>query len=109
MGDPKRMKRGYLSFAGSGPNSRNVEFFFAYRDIGLGTSPWEVPFGKLVGQESYESMDYWYTGYGELQPFHGHAPDQRRMYEEGVKYVDAEFPEIDYITACDVLDGQLVA
>lgn len=33
-----------------------------------------------------ENVDSWYSGYGELQAFRGHAPDQGRLYKEGVAY-----------------------
>lgn len=52
--DPKRedlmpFREGYLSFAGSGPNSRTSQLFIAYdRAGGLGNSPWETPFGEVV-------------------------------------------------------------
>merc|ERR1712125_48233 len=43
---PPPFKRGYVSFAGSGPNSRTTELFIAYRDsTHLGNSPWETPIG----------------------------------------------------------------
>eukprot|EP00930_Biecheleria_cincta_P038381 TRINITY_DN26373_c0_g1_i1.p1 TRINITY_DN26373_c0_g1~~TRINITY_DN26373_c0_g1_i1.p1 ORF type:complete len:442 (-),score=59.75 TRINITY_DN26373_c0_g1_i1:178-1503(-) len=103
---PNRMKRGYVSFAGGGKDSRGTEFFFAFRDIPLGDSPWEVPFGTLVGDESFQTMDHWYTGYGDLQPFGGKAPDQTKMYSSGLSYLQRDFPEIDYITACTVADNQ---
>eukprot|EP00931_Biecheleriopsis_adriatica_P023154 TRINITY_DN14691_c0_g1_i3.p1 TRINITY_DN14691_c0_g1~~TRINITY_DN14691_c0_g1_i3.p1 ORF type:complete len:292 (-),score=50.82 TRINITY_DN14691_c0_g1_i3:35-910(-) len=79
---PNRMKRGYLSFAGGGPNSRGTEFFFSFRDINLGTTAWEVPFGTLIGQESFQTMDLWYTGYGDLKVFGGRAPEQSLMYRD---------------------------
>lgn len=101
---PRRMKRGYVSFAGGGKDSRGTEFFFAFRDIPLGDSPWEVPFGTIVGDESFQTLDHWYTGYGDLQPFGGKAPDQGKMYSSGLSYLQKDFPEIDYITACTVSD-----
>jgi cyclophilin family peptidyl-prolyl cis-trans isomerase len=98
------MRRGYLSFAGGGKDSRGTEFFFAYRDVALGKSPWEVPFARLIGKESYEALDHWYTGYGDIPAFGGKAPQQHRMYTEGVQYVKQNFPEMDYITSCHVPD-----
>lgn len=41
------IKKHYISFAGSGPNSRTTQIFIAYNDLPfLGKSPWETPFGK---------------------------------------------------------------
>lgn len=106
LSEPKRMKRGYVSFAGGGENSRGTEFFFAFRDIALGDSPWEVPFGTLVGEESFQTMDHWYTGYGDMQAFGGKAPDQGKMYVSGISYLQKDFPEIDYITDCTISDQE---
>merc|ERR1712107_612370 len=76
----------------------------AFRDIPLGDSPWEVPFGTLVGDESFQTMDHWYTGYGDLQVFGGKAPDQGKMYSSGLSYLQRDFPEMDYITSFTASD-----
>ncbi|KAH8066329.1 protein methyltransferase [Aureococcus anophagefferens] len=98
---PRPMKRGYLAFAGSGPDSRTTEFFFTYRDTGLGRSPWEVPFGKVVGAASYAALDRFYSGYGDMAAFGGHAPESGKIRNRGAAYLDAEFPLLDFITRCD--------
>ena len=56
-----------ISFAGGGANSRGTELFFANADVGLGGAKHETPFGVLVGEESFRTLDAWYKGYGELQ------------------------------------------
>ena len=104
-GTRRPLKRGYLAFAGSGPNSRTTEFFFAFRDLQLGGSPWEVPFGKLVGEASYQAMDRFYSGYGDMKAFGGSAPAQGQIYARGAAYLDAEFPLLDFITECHVVGG----
>ena len=70
-GQKQALKRGYLAFAGSGPDSRTTEFFFAFRDLKLGFQPWEVPFGELVGAASYAALDRFYAGYGDMRAFGG--------------------------------------
>lgn len=100
---PKPMRRGYLSFAGSGPNTRSTEFFFAFRDLQLGRSPWEVPFAQLVGESSYHTLDAFYVGYGDLPVFGGQAPRQGLMYQQGLRYLEPNFPSLDYIDKCDVI------
>ena len=52
-----------LSFAGGGANSRQTEMFIAYRDIALGGAKHEVPFGRLAGAESLQTLDAFYTGW----------------------------------------------
>lgn len=100
---PKPMKRGYLSFAGSGENSRVTEFFFAFTDLQLGASPWEVPFGTLVTQTSFDTLDRFYVGYGDVKRFGGNAPNQGRMYKDGLNYLLPNFPNLDYIEKCEVV------
>ena len=78
-----RFKRGLLSFAGAGANSRATEMFLAFKDIGLGGALHEVPFARVVDDGvGYATMDRWYNGYGELRQFQGHAPEQGGMYRE---------------------------
>ena len=98
----KRFKRGMISFAGGGPNTRNTEMFIALADNGLGGAKHEVPFGILVGQASYNTLDAWYSGYGELSVFGGQAPAQGKMYNRGLEYLESGFPQLDYITSCNV-------
>ncbi|KAJ1455100.1 hypothetical protein M885DRAFT_520663 [Pelagophyceae sp. CCMP2097] len=100
------MKRGYLSFAGGGANNRGTEFFFAFRDLRLGASPWEVPFATLVGAESFAAMDRWYVGYGDIKAYGGTAPAQGRMYSGGLAYLQA-WPDLDYIDHCEVAPARI--
>ena len=60
-GDPEaRFKRGLLSFAGAGANSRATEMFLAFKDIGLGGALHEVPFARVVDDGvGYATMDQW--------------------------------------------------
>ena len=61
----------------------------------IGGSPWEVPFGQLFGEESFDSMSKIYTGYGE-------KPSQGKIMNLGKEYTMAEFPMMDYIEECSV-------
>eukprot|EP00928_Gymnodinium_smaydae_P023068 TRINITY_DN19182_c0_g1_i1.p1 TRINITY_DN19182_c0_g1~~TRINITY_DN19182_c0_g1_i1.p1 ORF type:complete len:477 (+),score=47.38 TRINITY_DN19182_c0_g1_i1:64-1431(+) len=103
--DPHWQKRGFnrgwLSFAGSGSNSRTTQLFVAMGDSGLGEALHEVPLGRVV--QGMESVDRWYPGYGELQVFGGRAPDQGRLEREGLSYTKREYPDLDYITSCRIV------
>jgi len=79
--------------------------FFAYVDVSLGAAKHEVPFGRLVGDVSYATLDAFFTGYGDIAAFGGRAPAQDEMYREGLRYLEPNFPELDYITQCWVDDG----
>ena len=49
-----------------------------------------------------------YSGYGEVEAFGGHAPDQLRLMQEGNAYAK-EFPELSYIKSCSAEDEPLLA
>lgn len=98
----KRFGRGYLAYAGSGPNTRGNQLIVALQDnerLG-GGSPWEVPWGEVVGVESFRTLDDIYTGYGE------DGPSQGRLSKEGSsESIKKDFPLLDYVLDCDVIDS----
>ena len=66
----KRFSKGFMAYAGGGKNSRSNQFIVALADnerLG-GGSPWEVPWGEVVGVESFETLDKIFIGYGENGP-----------------------------------------
>jgi len=94
--DPHRsdvpVREGYLSYAGSGPNSRTTQIFIAYDDLPfLGKSPWETPFGRVV--KGMDVVHRFYTGYGE-------KPSQGSIAARGNEYLQSEFPNLDYMKWC---------
>jgi hypothetical protein len=99
----KRFARGYFAYAGGGKDSRSNQLIVALNDnerLG-GGSPWEVPWGEVVGEESFATLDKIYTGYGEK------GPSQGRLSREGSSEAIAkEFPMLDYILSCDVVDSE---
>jgi peptidyl-prolyl cis-trans isomerase A (cyclophilin A) len=99
----KRFNKGFLAYAGSGKNSRGNQFIVALHEnerLG-GGSPWEVPWGEVVGDESYATLDKIYTGYGE------NGPSQGRLSREGSsEEIAKEFPMLDYVLNCEVVDSE---
>lgn len=99
----KRFAKGYLAYAGAGKNSRSNQLIVALANnerLG-GGSPWEVPCGELVGDESFATLDKIYTGYGEK------GPSQGRLSREGSSEAIAqEFPDLDYILSCQVVESE---
>lgn len=96
-----RFAKGYLAYAGGGKDSRNNQFIVSLDKSGplAGGSPWEVPWGELVGKHSFETLDKIYTGYGE------DGPDQRELMRIGVTDETRQhFPKLDYVLSCDVVD-----
>ena len=97
----QRFAKGYLAYAGAGRNSRTNQFIVALRDNGplAGGSPWEVPWGELVGSHSYHTLDRIHTGYDE------HGPGQGILHRQGMTTeLEQEFPLLDYITSCTIVD-----
>jgi peptidyl-prolyl cis-trans isomerase A (cyclophilin A) len=96
-----RFAHGYFSYAGAGPNSRGVQLFVALAANGGlgGGSPWEVPWGELVGDHSYATLARISTAYGEK------GPSQPRLRREGAsEAVAKDFPLLDYVLSCRVVD-----
>lgn len=94
-----------VSYAGSGPNSRSTQLFFAFEDLNfLGKAPWEVPFGHII--DGFEVLDDLYKGYGDIPPY-GTGPDQQIIQTpEGAQYLKENYPELDYLVQCSI-DGDL--
>jgi len=97
----KRFNRGFLAYAGGGKNSRTNQLILALGDnerLG-GGSPWEVPWGEIIGEESFQTLSKIHTGYGEK------GPSQGRLRKEGSsKEIERDFPKLDYILDCNIID-----
>jgi peptidyl-prolyl cis-trans isomerase A (cyclophilin A) len=101
IGGVKRFAKGYLAFAGTKADSRDVQLIVTLQaNVYLGgAASWEVPWGELVGQESYETLSRIYTGYG------GNGPSQSMLSQDGyLKEIEEKYPNLDYILSCVVVD-----
>ena len=88
-------KRGFVTFATAGPNTRTTQVFINYADRNARLDDQGfVPFGRVV--EGMEVVDKLFGGYGEGAP-QGHGPDQARTQTEGNAYLTKVFPKLDYI------------
>jgi peptidyl-prolyl cis-trans isomerase A (cyclophilin A) len=99
------IKRGYLSFAGGGPNTRDMQFFITYNDSDwLGKAPWEVPFGRVImGMD--EVIDRLHD-VGEIHPFEEKGVKQGKIWEEGNEYLHREFPKVRPYFVCVEREGR---
>ena len=92
---------GTVSYATSGRDARTTQFFINFRDNrrldGMGFSP----FGSVRDIKTVEAL---YDGYGEGAP-NGQGPMQGRVHREGLAYLRAEFPKLDYIQSARLIDG----
>lgn len=92
-------KRGTMSFAGSGPNSRTSQMFIAYGESeAFGRELWETPFGEVI--EGMEHIEELYS-YGDLPPW-GKGPDQGKIHGDP-NYIPNEFPLLDMFNKCEVI------
>lgn len=101
--DPN-FRRGYMSFAGGGPNTRKTDVFITYMTgnaNGNPSAPWEVPVAEVI--EGMDHVESFTTEYGDLQMFGGNAPDSNRIWEEGYAFLQKEYPQIDYIGPCTLV------
>jgi peptidyl-prolyl cis-trans isomerase A (cyclophilin A) len=102
--DPVRASntRGMVTFAMTGqPNSRTTQVFINFADNvqldGMGFAP----FGQVV--EGMDVVDQLYSGYGEGAP-NGSGPSQARIQAEGNRYLEAEFPRLDYVIRATIVE-----
>lgn len=102
------LKRGQMSYAGGGPNTRSASVFFVTKpNQWLGREPWEVPFAEVVG-DGMAVVDSFYGGYGDFGVFKCptcNAPDLGRYWQEGNSYLKRDFPKLDFMLECKVQDN----
>ena len=99
------IKKHYMSFAGSGVNSRSTQIFIAFEDLnwlgprkgphGGRDGTWETPFGKVVG--GIDTVDHLYRGYAE-------KPNQQKLHNLGNAYIRENFPMMDFIKECHIIE-----
>ncbi|HJY86425.1 MAG TPA: peptidylprolyl isomerase [Candidatus Acidoferrales bacterium] len=90
----QKNRRGFVSFATSGPHTRTTQVFVNLADNsaldGMGFSP----FAEVV--EGMNVVEQLYSGYGEGAPA-GRGPRQDLIEARGKAYLDKEFAKLDSI------------
>ena len=87
-------KRGSITFAMAGPNTRTSQVFINFVDNANLDGMGFAPFGQVIS--GMDVVDKLNAEYGEGAP-RGRGPDQSRMQREGNAYLAKEFPRLDYI------------
>jgi peptidyl-prolyl cis-trans isomerase A (cyclophilin A) len=87
-------RRGTLSYAMRGPNTRTTQVFINLADNKRLDKDGFAPFAEVV--EGMEVVDAFYCAYGETAP-RGNGPSQDRIFTEGNAYLERYFPRLDYI------------
>jgi peptidyl-prolyl cis-trans isomerase A (cyclophilin A) len=80
-------KRGFISFATSGPNSRTTQVFINYGDNSRLDSSGFAPFGEVI--EGMDVVEKFYSGYGET------ANQGPAIQQMGQSYLDKNLPKVD--------------
>jgi peptidyl-prolyl cis-trans isomerase A (cyclophilin A) len=99
--DPVRQsnRRGYITFATAGPNTRTTQVFINFADNHALDSQGFAPFGRVIS--GMNVVDALYAGYGEGAP-QGAGPNQERIQKQGNAYLTRDFPKLDYIKKATV-------
>jgi peptidyl-prolyl cis-trans isomerase A (cyclophilin A) len=92
-------KRGFITFATAGPNSRTTQVFINFGDnVRLDTLGF-APFGQVT--TGMNVVDQLYSDYGEGAP-NGRGPNQGRIQAEGNSYLTKEFPNMDFVRKASI-------
>lgn len=93
-------KRGTVSFAHNGPNTRAVQVFLNLRDNSPLDKQSFPAFGKVVvGMDVADKLTFLY---GELTP-KGSGPDGIKAELQGNAYLERDFPRLDSIRKASVI------
>ena len=87
-------KRGYMTFAMAGPNTRTTQVFISFADNDRLDASGFSPFGRVLS--GMDVVDKLNPEYGEGAP-RGRGPDQSRMQREGNAYLTKEFQRLDFV------------
>jgi peptidyl-prolyl cis-trans isomerase A (cyclophilin A) len=94
--------RGTLTYAAAAmPNSRSTQLFFNLADNsskldGQGFAP----LGKVTS--GMDVIDSLYSAYGEVPMMGGQGPDPNLIMQQGNKYLEDQFPRLDYIKKASI-------
>jgi peptidyl-prolyl cis-trans isomerase A (cyclophilin A) len=87
-------KRGFITYAMAGPNSRTSQVFINFGDNAALDSQGFAPFGQVIS--GMDVVDKLNAEYGEGAP-RGRGPDQGRLQMQGNAYLQQEFPRMDFV------------
>jgi peptidyl-prolyl cis-trans isomerase A (cyclophilin A) len=87
-------RRGYITYAMAGPNTRTSQVFINFADNARLDSQGFSPFGRVTtGMNVVDALN---AEYGEGAP-RGRGPDQGRIQMEGNAYLTKDFGRLDFV------------
>lgn len=90
-------KKGYITFATSGPNTRTTQVFINLQDNVRLDKMGFAPFGVVEG-EGMKVVNMFYDQYGDDA-----GPDQPKIEKQGKAYIDKGWPKLDTIKSATLL------
>jgi peptidyl-prolyl cis-trans isomerase A (cyclophilin A) len=93
-------KKGYLTFATAGPNTRTTQLFINLADNPRLDGMGFAAFGEVT--EGMNVVDTLYADYGEGAP-QGGGPDQGEIEKQGKPYLDKGWPKLDSIKTATIV------
>jgi peptidyl-prolyl cis-trans isomerase A (cyclophilin A) len=90
-------KKGYITFATSGPNTRTTQVFINLVDNARLDRSGFAPFGVVEG-DGMKVVEMFYDQYGDDA-----GPDQSKIEKQGKPYVDKGWPKLDTIKSATLL------
>src|ERR1700733_5101416 len=100
-------KRGTITFATAGPNTRTTQLFINFADNSALDRQGFSPFGTVT--DGMDVVDKIYPGYGEIPAMGGKGPEPDKIEAEGDAYLIKNFPKIDKIKTAKILPAEPAA
>jgi peptidyl-prolyl cis-trans isomerase A (cyclophilin A) len=91
-------KRGAITFATAGPNTRTTQVFVNLKDNGRLDGMGFAPFGMVDGN-GMNVVEMMYEGYGDNA-----GPDQDQLEQQGDPYLKKGWPRLDYIKSATLVN-----
>ncbi len=96
-------KKGTITFATSGPNTRTTQLFINLKDNASLDSQGFTPFGAVDG-DGMKVVNMLYDHYGESA-----GMDQEAITKGGKKYIDSKWPRLDMIKSATLIGAAATA